>query len=91
MRDQAKQIESEHSYHHRVCCFPGFAFGWGEKETKKCRWGQVGGRLPIKCAPEGLREKATVSGKGKGFALGLGFLLSFFQSHNHGKSFKMEI
>ena len=79
MRDQAKQIESEHSYHHHVCCFPGFAFGWGEKETKKCRWGQVGGRLPIKCAPEGLREKATVSGKGKGFALGLGFLLSFFK------------
>ena len=79
MRDHAKQIETESSYHHRICWFPGFAFGWGEKETKKCRWGQVGGRLPIKCAPEGLWEKATVSGKGKGFALGLGFYCLFKQ------------
>ena len=40
---------------------------------------QTGRRLPIKCAPEGLWEKATVSGKGKGFALGLGFYCLFKQ------------
>ena len=80
MSDHAKQIESESPYHHYVCSVPEFVFGWGEKETKKCRWGQVGGRLPIKHAPEGLWERATVSGKGKSFALGLGFFTVFLKN-----------
>ena len=86
MSDQAKQIESESPYHHHVCPFPEFVFGWGEKETKKCRWGQVGGRLPIKHAPEGLWERATVSGKRKSFALGLGFFYCLFKKFLLGYS-----
>ena len=79
VRDHAKQIESRVLIITVFAVSLGLLLGGERKRPKSAGGDKLGEDLPIKCAPEGLREKATVSGKGKGFALGLGFYCLFKQ------------